>query len=451
MHDDEHALPTYTLSAAEGESTLDAEEYRPEKSRAPESSHSVPQTQTTDYPLDVKAYQPPPPANEESQAGPSHADNTPDAPPPVYQTLPPDYFTELTNNAAAAHTKRCSIIKERPATWVIKGKSMALCPLAATVLLKEGLLKSKNLELVSRSSGVKRDPTDPLSAVAFGVYDTVGDILLGLVQGPVELGKQVAPMMKQYEAKQHSDGQSQLQPSESQQSLPLRPATSHSTAVSTQEAAGSHQDVRGHYEPDKTQTLEVQHTGDEVSVTSSKGKGKSAMGAAGQVAKGTGKGLGKIVGAGFKAPMTFTHGLTRGFHNVPKLYGEEVREYENVVDIKSGLVVSAKGFGHGMTDGLKDFFVKPIEGAQKEGVIGFGKGFGKGIGNLVCKPAAGAIGIIGYSSVGVYKQIQGINFGKKDDAVDVVVKLGEAEFEQANEWVRKHIVRTWCEETMKQG
>jgi hypothetical protein len=84
---------------------------------------------------------------------------------------------------------------------------MALCPLAATVLIKEGLLKARHLELlavshsendnpsdndsVSRSSGVKRDPTDPLSAVAFGVYDTVGDILLGLVQGPVELGKQV--------------------------------------------------------------------------------------------------------------------------------------------------------------------------------------------------------------------------------------------------------------------
>lgn len=121
-----------------------------------------------------------------------------------------------------------------------------------------------------------------------------------------------------------------------------------------------------------------------------------------------------------------------------------------------------------MTDGISDFFLKPIEGAQKEGVIGFGKGthteisrsnptlnsntspgFGKGIGNLVCKPASGVVGIIGYSSVGVYKQIQGINFGKKDAAVDVVIKLGEAEFEQANEYVRKYIVRTWCEETMK--
>lgn len=238
---------------------------------------------------------------------------------------------------------------------------------------------------------MKRDPTDPLSGAAFGVYDTVSDILLGLVQGPIELGKQVAPMMKKDEAKQPGDIAADVKSSESQASLPLRPATSRSTSTTTQTA--EHPDARGHYEPVKQ--FEVEHTGDEVSVTSSsktKGKGKSAMEAAGQVAKGTGKGFGRVIGAGFKAPMTITHGLTRGFHNVPKLYGEEVREYENVVDIKSGVKVSAKvivsrpliksplhndssqNFGYGLADGISDFFVKPIEGAQKEGVIGFGKG-----------------------------------------------------------------------------
>lgn len=93
---------------------------------------------------------------------------------------------------------------------------------------------------------------------------------------------------------------------------------------------------------------------------------------------------------------------------------------------------------------MKDFFVKPVQGAQKEGVIGFGKGFGKGIGNLVFKPTAGAIGLVGYSSVGVYKQIQSINFGRKDAAVEVVMKLGEAEFEQASDMVKLEVVKQWC-------
>jgi hypothetical protein len=153
-------------------------------------------------------------------------------------------------------------------------------------------------------------------------------------------------MMKQYEAKQQSDlstpkGHELLfEANESQHSIPRRPVGSRSASASTQPIP--HDEAYGHYEPVKT--LEMDHTRDDVSVTSksSETKARSAMDAAGQVAKGTGKGLGRIVGAGFKAPMTFTHGLTRGFHNVPKLYGEEVREYENVVDIRSGLAVSAK-------------------------------------------------------------------------------------------------------------
>ncbi|KAF1952325.1 hypothetical protein CC80DRAFT_422782 [Byssothecium circinans] len=311
--------------------------------------------------------------------------------------LPPDYFTELTNNAATAHVKRCSLLRERPATWLVKNKGLALCPLSATILMREGVLRQKDLELVSRSSGVKRDPTDPLSAVAFGVYDTVGDILLGLVQGPVELGRQ-----------------------------------------------------QGHYKPVPTPDASSEADQEKASLLSTPSKDKAAISlAAKQVAIGTGKGLGRIVGAGVKAPMTFSHGLTRGFHNMPKLYGEEVREYENVVDFRSGLRVSRKGFVHGIADGLKDFFVKPMEGAQKDGLVGLGKGMGRGIGNLVCKNTAGVIGIVGYSSAGVYKEFQSMGFGKKDAAVDVAVRLGEAEYEQASDQLRRDIVKKWCDAIMR--
>lgn len=64
--------------------------------------------------------------------------------------------------------------------------------------------------------------------------------------------------------------------------------------------------------------------------------------AAKEIAISTGKGLGKMVGAGFKAPMTYTHAITRGFHNIPKLYNGGAREYENVVDLRSGITVSGK-------------------------------------------------------------------------------------------------------------
>jgi hypothetical protein len=64
--------------------------------------------------------------------------------------------------------------------------------------------------------------------------------------------------------------------------------------------------------------------------------------AATKVAIETGKGMGRILTASLKTPMMLSHAITRGFHNWPKVYGEKVREYENVTGIKSGLMVGAK-------------------------------------------------------------------------------------------------------------
>lgn len=111
--------------------------------------------------------------------------------------------------------------------------------------------------------------------------------MLGLVAGPVELGRQASPMLTRYETrnKENYDGITQ-------------PVT-----------AG---DVKG------------------------------APQAAAQVAIRTGKGFGRIATATLKSPVLIMNGLTRGFHNLPKSYGEEVRQYENVTGLRSGFKVSAK-------------------------------------------------------------------------------------------------------------
>lgn len=58
---------------------------------------------------------------------------------------------------------------------------------------------------------------------------------------------------------------------------------------------------------------------------------------------GASKGLSRIVGAGLKSPMDFTLGLARGFHNAPKLYGDDtVRPQQKVTDFQSGLKAAGK-------------------------------------------------------------------------------------------------------------
>jgi hypothetical protein len=110
---------------------------------------------------------------------------------------------------------------------------------------------------------------------------------------------------------------------------------------------------------------------------------------AGQVALGTAKGFGHIVTTTLKSPALIMYGITRGFHNLPKAYGEEVRQYENVTGFRSGLSVSAKSFGYGLKDGLGDLVTKPYEGAEKNGIIGLGAGIARGLANAALKPAAG--------------------------------------------------------------
>lgn len=56
-----------------------------------------------------------------------------------------------------------------------------------------------------------------------------------------------------------------------------------------------------------------------------------------------GKGISRIVGAGLKSPMDFTLGIARGFHNAPKLYGDDtVRPQGKVTDFQSGLKAAGK-------------------------------------------------------------------------------------------------------------
>lgn len=60
-------------------------------------------------------------------------------------------------------------------------------------------------------------------------------------------------------------------------------------------------------------------------------------------AVGAAKGAQRIVAAGMKSPMDFTLGIARGFHNAPKLYGDDtVRPQEKVTDFQSGLKAAGK-------------------------------------------------------------------------------------------------------------
>lgn len=89
--------------------------------------------------------------------------------------------------------------------------------------------------------------------------------------------------------------------------------------------------------------------------------------------------------------MDFSLGLAQGFHNAPKLYGDDVRPAQKITGFGSGLKAAGKGLSLGLYDGISGLVMQPIKGAKEDGPTGLIKGFGKGIGGVVLKGGAGTL------------------------------------------------------------
>lgn len=111
--------------------------------------------------------------------------------------------------------------------------------------------------------------------------------------------------------------------------------------------------------------------------------------------------------------------LTDGLKNVPRAYGDTVRDHGPVTDFKSGATVAGKIFAWGFVDGLSDVVVKLYQGAQKEGVKGAAKGLGKGLMSMTTKTGAGMFGLMGYTSAGIAKSLRTAVYSKARKGIAV--------------------------------
>jgi hypothetical protein len=159
----------------------------------------------------------------------------------------------------------------------------------------------------------------------------------------------------------------------------------------------------------------------------------------------TSKGFGRIATTVLQSPMDLSLGITEGFHNAPKLWGDEtVRPPQKVSDIKSGARAIGKEFAFGFYDGVTGLVTQPWKGAQKEGTSGFFKGIGKGIGGFVAKPGAALFGIPAYMMKGVYKEVQGL-FGSNVQNYIVVSRTaqGYEEWLQSSDAGKQDVIDQW--------
>lgn len=369
---------------------------------------------------------------------------------------------------------RCRLLPDRAAVWRLRRTQVRLSALAATVLVQDGHLTFHELKL-NRPIEYETEtgPYDPVTGGAGALTSTISAIVMGLADLPIETLKalKIHPD-KQKRAKKDKENEADDDASTEQIDATLRDnkKVQDVAAVNTKDAASTTPQAQfnlgeslakvnasGSTTPNSiskthgkslSSTLKT-HLQSEVKsrLHEMKASPPSPLMTTYDTALGTTKSVARIVEAGIKSPMDFTHSLAKGFHNAPKLYGDEtVRKSEPITDLKSGLLAAGKEFGFGFYDGITGLVTQPVHGAKKDGALGFLKGIGKGFGGIVLKPGAAVFGITGYTMKGLYKELQSaLGTSVRGKIVAARTVQGYAELADSAEEQRVQIVTRWKE------
>ncbi|KAI9167841.1 Sterol 3-beta-glucosyltransferase UGT80B1 [Paramyrothecium foliicola] len=326
---------------------------------------------------------------------------------------------------------RCTLAPSRPAAWRIKRTKVRLSAFAACTLANENLLDFHDLKLFRpQEYCTDEGPWDPISGGFTAICRAVGNMAMGVADVPSETFKAL-PIPSA------SDRQ---QSQASVQTFTIRSESSHTDARTTSPTLRQHSQASLSVQGSLVSAQESSNLS--ISSATASGKGYDMLRRKGAH---TSKGFGRIVRAAVQSPVDISVGITKGFHNAPKLWGDEtVRPQEQVNDMKSGFKAIGKEFGLGFYDGVTGLFTQPWKGAQREGAGGFFKGFGKGLGGFVAKPGAALFSIPAYFMKGVHKEVQKL-FGSNVQNYIVASRVaqGYEEWLQSSDEERQDVISRW--------
>jgi len=276
---------------------------------------------------------------------------------------------------------RCLVSPSRAAVWRVKRTTIRLSAFAATTLGNEGILDFNNLKLYRPCEYDSEDgPWDPISGGASALMGTIGSLMMGVADFPVEIIRALKPKSSENttptdtatpsaegQTKSDNSSKTSLGSSNPQTAVgrpedpssptsPLTPQDGREDAISSP-IEGDIQSTNSQVDKSSHRTALRSALKGSLSRSSSHSSspsrqpglphrtnsGERASQISLDAALGAGKSIKQIVGAGVKSPMDFTLNLARGFHNAPKLYGDDtVRQADKVTDFQSGLKAAGK-------------------------------------------------------------------------------------------------------------
>ncbi|KAH7014728.1 hypothetical protein EDB80DRAFT_831422 [Ilyonectria destructans] len=257
----------------------------------------------------------------------------------------------------------CSILRNKVAVWQVKGTQVKLSALAADVLVDHGLLSWKRLRphRCVEWSDVE-GPGEPLSGVASSLARSIGYAIAGIGRIPYRLAK----------IKNQSVAESKRKMKE---------------LLHQSENKGG----------DSTASTLTASTANE---TAARGRASRYVSEVNQGAKSAATSLAK-------APVDLAMALAQGFHNAPRLYGDDtVRRPLRVTGFHSGLRAGGLELVFGVYDGFTGIITLSIRGAKDSGVAGFAKGTSMGLMGFVLKNISAVLSPVAYTLKGIAKEAE---------------------------------------------
>lgn len=248
---------------------------------------------------------------------------------------------------------RCALLDDRVAVWRVKKTSLKLSAIAADFLVGKGLIPWRKLRLIRHKEWNDFEgPGEPITGLVGSLMGTIGDVFGGIGSVPYRLAKT---------SNQRAERKKKKKRRRREHLLNHTPSTPGSVPLES---------ARDAYFDDIEE------------------------------------GIGKTGRALVHAPVDISLAIAQGFHNAPRLYGDEtVRRPIRVTGVKSGLRAAGYEFIYGIYDGFTGLVRLPILGARQDGFKGALTGIGMGLTGFVLKDIAAVLGPIGYTLQGIAKQI----------------------------------------------
>lgn len=301
---------------------------------------------------------------------------------------------------------RCSILEDRVAVWQLKHTSLRLSALAAEILVEKGKIRWKDLILFRCYDWNDFDgPGEPITGGAMTIYRSTTAFGKGISMVPVRATRVVKHRIHHTEKKRKYEvRRKKLQKANAKVNEPVAdvaPVVSQQYDEKKEEAEASRPPSS---QSDAKAAPKRRGTGFTDLSTLSRDPSENVVT---ELAEETGHGLWKSGEALYHAPLDFTLAMAQGFHNAPRIYGDEtVRRPPRIDGIASGFRAGRDELFYGIYDGFTGLVRLPAKGAKDDGILGCLEGFGMGIGGLVLKNIAASFGLIAFPAMGVRKRIQ---------------------------------------------